>query len=313
MRSVERQTVTNWECLIVDDGSTDDTAHIGFEFAQRDSRFTVVKTTHSGLVDTLQEALSLAKGDILIRMDADDCMHPLRLSHQLSALRNNADLAGVGCHVRLFPRRELTDGRRAYESWLNSLASPENIARDRFIECPLAHPTWAVRASWLQSLGYRDVSWPEDYDFLLRAFARGARFGVVPTPLLAWRDHAARLSRNDGMYSLEAFTHCRAHYLATDFLKDAKQYTLWGHGPTGRNLRRALGDENKTAHTVVEVNPRKVGQVIRGAPVISPERLDKTHHAPLISAVSGPRPRALIRERLVRLGWTEGLDFVCAA
>jgi len=313
LRSIERQSLTNWECLIVDDGSTDATPQIANERTRSDSRFRLITRSHCGLVPALNLGIELSKSGYIARMDADDCMHPQRLQLQLDALQENEGLAGLGGQVRLFPRGQLRPGRLAYETWLNAVTNAADVKRERFIECPLAHPTLMLRSEVFRALMYQDLPWPEDYDLLLRAHAAGYSFGSLPKVVLAWRDHGQRLSRTSDTYSLEAFTQCRAFYLAQDFLSATPRYTLWGHGPTGRRLRTALGCLGHWPDTIVEVHPRRIGQIIHGAPVIAPAALSKAQHAPLIASVSGASARQEIRAHLQHQGWNEGTDFVCAA
>src|SRR4029453_3293129 len=115
----------------------------------------------------LNEGLAHCRGRFVARMDADDLMHRDRLRAQVAALAANAPLAGVGCHVRCFPRSELRPGLRDYETWLRTITTPWRVAAERFVECPLPHPTWLLRREVVTELGYRDGGWPEDYDFLL--------------------------------------------------------------------------------------------------------------------------------------------------
>ncbi|MEZ4292145.1 MAG: hypothetical protein R3E53_17040 [Myxococcota bacterium] len=167
----------------------------------------------------------------------------------------------MGCGAAL-SREGLRDGRRRYEAWLDAFADPAAIWRERFIECPIAHPTLAIRRDALAQLGYRDRDWPEDWDLLLRLLRDGPCVGIVPRRLLGWRDGPERLSRTHP-FALERFTAWRA---ARPRLPHGHaRYVLWGHGRTGRALRKALAALGHVA-AIVDVHPRRLGGGSAGRP-----------------------------------------------
>ena len=313
LRSVRRQTFRDWECVIVDDGSRDASLALARQHAGADPRFRVIARPHRGLVPALNEGLAHCRGALVARMDADDLMHRERLAAQTAALESTPALAAVGCHVRLFPRRELADGMRAYERWLLSIDSPRRVREEAFVECPVAHPSLMIRAEVLRSLGYRERGWPEDYDLVLRLLESGDRLGVVPRRLLAWRTGKARLSRTSDVYSIERFTACKAAFLARGFLAGGENYILWGYGATGRGLQRALREHGKRPSAIVELHPRRLGERIQGAPVIPPQALAQRHNDPQLVSVAGAEARGLIRNELAQMGYRETLDYVCCA
>jgi len=313
LASVRAQTRRDWECLVVDDGSTDLSPAIAREHAKRDPRFVAIERPPAGIVAALDAGLDRACGAFVARMDADDRMHPERLEAQLALLAARADLAGVGSHVRSFPRAGRGPGERAYEHWLASIRDERDVRRDAFVECPLAHPTWTVRREAFETARYRDVDWPEDHDLLLRWLGAGLELGTVPRPLLAWRRNAARLSRTSPRYSVEAFARCRAHHLVRGLLAGSERYGLWGYGATGRGLARALAAEGRRPAGIVEVHPGRLGNRIGDADVIAPEDLDRRERLPLVVSVAGAVPRARIRRFLAARGFRDGTDFVCAA
>jgi glycosyltransferase involved in cell wall biosynthesis len=312
LESVSRQTLRDWECVVVVDGSTDDTAAIAGAFAARDARFRVLARPHRGIVAALNDGLAECRAPLVARMDADDVMRRDRLAAQVAALAADPSLAGVGCHVRLFPRAGLSPRLREYEAWLDGQDSAESVARDAFVECPVAHPTLLMRRE-MAALGYHDAPWAEDYDLVLRTLATGLRIGVVPRRLLAWRDRGERLTRSDSRYALPQFTACKAHYLAKGFLSGVDRYVLWGYGGTGRALRRALAVHGKTPSHVVEVKPSRIGNRIHGAPVIPVVALRELAPRRIVVSVARAGPRAEIRGALAAMGFVDGVHFVCAA
>lgn len=313
LASIRRQTFTDWECVVVDDGSCDGTPAILADAAAADDRIVPLRTAHRGLVAALTTGLARCRSPLVARMDADDVMHRHRLVMQAAALDATPALAGVGCRVRLFPRAALGDGWRRYERWLNGVHAPEQVRAEAFVECPIAHPTLMIRRPILTRFGYRDVGWPEDYDLLLRLLAAGERLGVVPRRLLAWRHHPRRVTASAATCALERITACKAAFLAGGLLARSDTYVLWGFGDTGRALHRALLAHGKRPSHVVEVHAGRLGNVIHGAPVIRWERLATLPRRPVVASVVGPAPRQQIRTALAGLGLVETVDFVCAA
>lgn len=322
LRSLAGQSWTDFEVVSVDDGSRDRTAAILGEWARRDGRFREpLSTGGRGLVPALNAAAEAAQGELLARMDADDVAHPERLACQTRLLSRRPDLAACGTGVLYVPRQGLGSGLRRYEAWLNSLRTPGEVARDRFIECPVAHPTLVVRTEALEAVGgYRDRGWPEDWDLLLRLHAAGMRAANVGRRLLRWRRGEDRLSRNAGRYSREAFRRCRVHYLLRDGLPQGRPLVVWGAGSVGKRFTRELRGRGGRVRAWVEVDPRKVGQEIHGLSVWSPEELSRELSAAggggrpyALVAVGAPGAREEIREELVAMGLAEGDDFRAVA
>lgn len=318
LESIRRQRGPSWECVAVDDGSRDGSAACLARMAAGDARFRVVTQAPSGIVAALERGLEHCRGTFVARMDADDVMLARRLARQVAALEAEPDLAGVGCHVRIFPRPRgaVELGRREYERWLNSLCTADDVARDAFVECPIAHPTLMLRRAVLEGHRYRDAGWPEDYDLVLRLLGAGLRLGMVPERLLCWRDGASRLSRTSPTYAIERFVRCKAHYLARGLLRDLSGYILWGYGKTGRELARALLERGKRPQAIIELHPGRIGQRILGAPVVTPPALPELLRAapmPVVVSVARPGPRAEVRAALSGFGLVDGNDYICAA
>jgi hypothetical protein len=182
------------------------------------------------------------------------------------------------------------------------------------VECPLAHPTFFLRASAVAAVGgYRECGWPEDYDLLLRLWEAKGRFAKVPETLLAWRESPGRLSRVHGHYSAEAFRRVKVYFLARTLLRGRPGAVVWGAGPTGKAFARTLREEKVAVLAFVELDRRKIGQDIHGAPVVAPAGLERFRGALCVSAVGQPGAREEIRQSCRSMGWSEGVEFVAVA
>jgi len=314
IESIEAQTLEDFEVLAVDDGSEDATGALLAGWVARDPRVTVVRQEAGGIVRALEAARELAKGTWLARMDADDVCTSTRFARQLALMKLDATLVGCGSCIEYFPREVLKDGARRYEAWMNEATLPEEIERELFVECPLAHPTFFLKADAVEAVGgYRDAGWAEDYDLILRLWEAGGRFAKVPSTLVRWREGPDRLSRTDSRYAPEAFLACKVHYLRRTLLKGRDGIVVWGAGPVGKAAARAFVEAGETLRAFVEVDPRKIGQEIHGAPVLALDEGAGIEGVLHLGAVGQPGARARIRDALVAAGRTELRDFVAIA
>lgn len=314
MESLAAQTFRDWEAVVVDDGSSDDTPRLLRAWTRRDSRVRVLThRTGRGIVPSLRRALGRVKSPLVARMDGDDISLPRRFELQLRLLEEGtADVAG--CRVRYFPEELVRDGSRRYQAWLNSLTTPEEHERDIFVECPLAHPTLLLPTDVLRAAGgYRDPGWAEDYELLLRLWRRGRRIAKVPEVLFLWREGPERTSRTRPEYAPEAFLRCKAHYLARTCLR-GRSALVFGAGPVGKSVARALLEEGVTLAGFADLDPRKIGQQVYGVPVLASADACRLAGGPFgLGAVGQPGAREELRATLRAAGWVEGRDFRCVA
>src|SRR5207237_10277673 len=96
MESILRQTLSSFELIVIDDGSTDRSAAIAEEFASRDPRMRVLRRPHEGLSAALNAGIAAARGEYVARMDADDISAPDRLRKQVAYLDAHPACVAVG-------------------------------------------------------------------------------------------------------------------------------------------------------------------------------------------------------------------------
>lgn len=307
------------ELIVVDDHSTDDAINnLPLELIQ-DNRFILVSSQSRGVVAAMKTGYSYAQGEYIARMDADDIALPERLLTQYHYLQKNSEIGIAGGQVKIISHSEIADGFLLYEKWLNQLTYPEDIAREIFVESPIPNPTAFFRREIYEQLnGYHDPEWAEDYDIWLRAHALGIKMGKPKGVVLHWREHERRLTHCDSRYDNKLFMKAKAYYLAQshDYLKHRKAI-IWGTGPTGVYLYDILVELNVKIEAFVEVNPRRIGGVKRGLPVIHFTEISqytKMHDDALIIGAVGARgARAEMRQALLDMGKEEGTDFLFAA
>jgi glycosyltransferase involved in cell wall biosynthesis len=318
LESLANQTFTDFEVVLVDDGSTDDSPAIARTWVDRDRRFRLISQSHQGIIAALNAGLQACQAPCVARMDADDRSHPERLARQVAFLGAHPDVAVVGCLVDGYPPDQVRQGFSIYLEWLNSLVEDSDIRREMFVESPLAHPSVAFRKDWVDRVGgYQERGWPEDYDLWLRLYLAGARFAKVDQVLLDWREGPERLTRQDGRYSVENFLRAKAHYLARGPLADRDAVIIWGAGMMGRRLSKHLVRQGAPLVAFVDIDPRKIGRARRGLPIVSPQEFPAWwggYASPVLLAAVGARgARPLIRAQVQRFGLREGLDWWCVA
>ena len=301
------------EILVVDDGSTDGTADELSAAAARDPRWRVVTLPPRGLVYALNAGLEMARGQYVARMDADDIIHPLRVEHQLRLARETG--AGVvGCRVRCFPTQRISVGLQRYERWQNSLISHEQIARERYVESPVVHPSVLYeREAVLAVGGYRDRGWPEDYDLWLRLLSVGVRFTKAERTLTYWRDHRSRLTRTAACCSDAAVCACKIFHLMRGPLAEHRRFWVAGTGRDGKRIAAALQAAGAIQQGWIDINPRRIGKKIYGAWVKPLDEVRLADGDIVLAAVGSDGGRERIRSELQAMGWAETRDFWCVA
>ena len=191
VESVLGQTFKDFELIAVDDGSTDRSKEVLDRYAAADPRMRVISRPNAGLVASLNEALAIARGHFIARMDADDIALPDRFAKQVDYLTAHPECVLLGSHVITMD----SDG------YLISPMPDIAFGHDRIDSAllrrgwPMVHPTVMMRADALRAAGaYRAETWPyEDHDLFLR-MAEVGRVENLPDVLLHYRKHAASIS-----------------------------------------------------------------------------------------------------------------------
>lgn len=181
VRSLIRQTFRDWELILIDDGSVDDTAAVVRTFGDTRIRL-VMEPVSRGLACRLNQAVDRARGRFFARMDGDDVCFPERFACQVDYLQSHPDIDLLGTGGVVFD----SDGRA-----LGIRPAPTHhdaISRNPWSGFYLAHPSWMGRTEWFRRHRYDERAVKaQDYDLLLRAY-RSSRFAALPEPLIGYRE-----------------------------------------------------------------------------------------------------------------------------
>ena len=316
LASVAAQTLAEHELIVVDDGSSDAGPSMVAAAARRDPRVRLLRRPPQGIVAALNHGLAQARAPLVARMDADDRMHPERLAVQVRGLDADPGLTLLACRVRAFPDAACGAGTREYLAWQNACVTRREVATQIYVEAPFAHPSVAFRRRRvLDAGGYRDGPFPEDYELWLRLHAAGRAMAKVEQVLLDWRQRPDSLSRTDPRYAREAFDTLRAAWLDRDpRLDSARPLVIWGAGRRTRRRCRALLRRGRQVHAWVDIDPRKVGNRVDGAPVRDPRwlagRASCTPRPFVLGYVASHGARGRIVAALEAMGYRAGDDFL---
>lgn len=182
--SIIEQAFTDWELIIIDDGSSDDAVtHL---YALNEPRLKIFSDgVNKGLANRLNQAVSLSSGSYIARMDADDFCFPDRFEKQVKFLDQHPEVDLLSGAVVAFNSKTmkvigLLPHREFHESIIGQLWSGMYMP----------HPTWMGRAEWFRRFHYRipEVKRSEDQELLLRA-CTASRFHSIPDVLLAYRQN----------------------------------------------------------------------------------------------------------------------------
>src|SRR5260370_882906 len=184
VESILRQTFSDFEFIITDDGSTDSSLARLRRYSERDPRIRLNSRPNTGYVQALIEAVPLAKGKYIARMDADDISLPERFERQVRFLEQNPEYAVVGSKVLLI------DSDGAPLKYMGERQQHEDIdaAHMRGEGGAIIHPSAMLRTEAMRAIGSYRLLKDEDLDLFLR-LAEYGKVANLPDVLLHYRQH----------------------------------------------------------------------------------------------------------------------------
>jgi len=193
LESVRRQTYLRWECIVVDDGSTDATEQVAGEFVRSDLRFRYVRQTNQGVSAARNEALRRATGDLVQFLDADDLLEPEKLRVQVESLASAPPRSVAFCHHRYGRGPGATETVRIGELDRPRFNGPDLLLEliERWeTDLSIAVAAFLFDASLFREPELRfDTSLPthEDWDCWLRVLMSGAHVVANRQELVVYR------------------------------------------------------------------------------------------------------------------------------
>ncbi|MGC1472699.1 MAG: glycosyltransferase family 2 protein [Psychroserpens sp.] len=309
LNSIIAQDHDNWELLIVDDHSTDNSFELVFAFAEKDKRIKLLKNTGEGIIHALRLAFSKSKGSYITRMDSDDIMHSAKLSTMLADLKHHGRHHIALGLVKYFNENGLGDGYARYESWLNALTQNGQNYTEIYKECVIPSPCWMGHRDDLVSCGgFESNRYPEDYDLAFRFYKH--KMACIPSQdvLHYWRDYNERTSRTDDHYAENNFLELKIDYFKELNYDASKPLVIWGAGQKGKQVAKLL-KLKKIDFIWVCDNPKKIGKHIYDEVLYSFKHLKTLEQPQCIVTVANPVSQAEIRLALKTLQMKNMTDY----
>lgn len=181
IKSVLFQTYNNWELIIINDGSTDESSIIVDYYKKVDSRiYFIDDKENKGLVYRLNQIINIANGEFIARFDADDIMMPTRIEKQIQFLLNHPNFDIVSSAIYTIDENDVPIGKRDNTQIEKTF---ENIINKTFI----THPTILGKSFWFKNFRYGLFHRAEDLDLWLRSFEKSNYFRIQE-PLYIYRE-----------------------------------------------------------------------------------------------------------------------------
>lgn len=184
--SLLNQTYTNFELLIINDGSTDSSVEIIKSFS--DTRIQLINNSkNEGLIYTLNKGIELAKGKYIARIDADDICLKKRLEKQVNWLEKNANTVIVATQIEFIDEQGITMGNWDLDQ---QKITAQQIKNAMLWQCCIAHPTVMMRSDIIKKYRYPyNQKHSEDYGLWLQVLSDNNIIEKIPEPLLQYRVH----------------------------------------------------------------------------------------------------------------------------
>lgn len=190
IESILNQTYSNFEFIIINDGSTDHSLELIKKYMKQDKRIILITRENKGLVYSLNEGISLSKGKYIIRMDADDISLEDRFKKQVEFMENNSQIGICGCFIEIFGKNKTTN------IWKLPIQH-EALKIKLLFGVPFAHPSVIIRKDILNKyhLKYEEeYKTAEDYK-LWSKLVDYTQFSNINEVLLKYRYIETSISR----------------------------------------------------------------------------------------------------------------------
>lgn len=279
--SILNQTYTNFEFIIINDGSTDRTLDIIMRYAKKDSRIMVITRKNIGLAQSLNDGVRIARGDYIARMDSDDVCVAERLEKQVNYLNQHPDIFMLGSNYYIIYNNNLS------EECIKKYRGSQKRGQDKIDETNIflsisesqkfMHASVMVKKEFFEIAGlYKDYM-SEDIEITFRAAAKGLRIAKLEEELYGYR------AREDSKSYIEpraeqaqGIINSKLNWLLNN-LEDSFlsiRYYIWGADISGKVAKEILEKRLENGVCLGFIDPIKAGTVFCNMQIKAPEQLE---------------------------------------
>ena len=201
--SIKAQTLKSWECVIVNDGSTDNSLEIANGYAERDGRYIVVDKPNGGLADARNAGIRASHGKYILPLDSDDLIDPTYTEKAIDYLEKHPDVTLVYCRANYFGDSN--------EEWILPEYNYEEMMFGNQIFCSCVYR----REDYDKTVGYNTnmkKGW-EDWDFLLSLLNKDSKVYRIPEILFFYRKHGASMISDTGKHAKDLCNQIVANHM----------------------------------------------------------------------------------------------------
>jgi glycosyltransferase involved in cell wall biosynthesis len=261
LESITMQSFAGFECVLIDNNSTDGSTEIAQDFCTKDRRFLLFHESRQGVMHAHSAGLSMSSSRYIARMDADDWMYPDRLERQFNFMEAHPEISVLAGQAEYIGQSSETQGFQRYVNWSNGVLSHRDIFLKQFVESPIINPTIMYRREVADTHGsYIDDDFPEDYELWLRWLSRGVTFHKLAKPVIKWYDSKTRLTRQDQRYSDQAFFKIKTQYLAKWLKLNNPHHPnvgVWGASRISRNRAKLLEKNGVQIDHYIDISKKR--------------------------------------------------------
>lgn len=303
IESIQKQTLEEWELVVVDDHSEDDSYISVAHIAETDKRIRIFHNHGHGIIPALEQAFYEVRGTYITRMDADDIMPAYRLKRMVYTLGSLPETAIITGKVRYFSAESVSEGYQKYENWLNERVTRADFYDHIYRECIVASPNWMGRTEEFKKYGLLgNLSYPEDYDLCFQWMHHGFKIYGLDEVTLFWREHPLRTSRNSENYQQRAFFGLKLNWLIRKF-PNVSSIGIVGMGIKGKLCAEILMNAGHVFN-IYDLHHEKHTTPLFEHTVLSPDMI----HDPVVLIARYPENLDEIRLFIEQKGYQIGKD-----